>query len=428
MATKRIVIVGGGAAGLALASKLGRKLGSDVVDVCLIDKSPIHIWKPKLHEVAVGVIDQSIEGLLYRDHGLKNGYRYLRGEIEQCDPDTKTIRLAAVYSDSGELVLEPRQIEYDFLVLALGGVSNSFNTLGAEQHCIFLDSLDNANLFHQKLLDALLQLNETQEKVSIGIVGAGATGVELAAELHHVIESVKEYGYLNISKHHLDVHLIEASPKILPQLPERVSARAQAVLDKIGIRLHIGVQVKEVTRDGFITQDGDMIEAGLKVWAAGVKGPKAFQNFSKLPITPRNQVEVDACMRVKGQQDIYALGDCALLILDSGQPVPPRAQAAAQMADTLYENIVNRLQGKVEKPFVYKDYGSLVSLSRFSAVGNLMGNLRSGTFFVEGHIARLMYISLYQRHLASLYGWFSAIIYRIAQKLLKWQRPKLKLH
>lgn len=109
------MIVGGGAAGLALASKLGRKWGgSDVVDVCLIDKSPIHIWKPKLHEVAVGVIDQSIEGLLYRDHGLKNGYRYIRGEIEQCEPDAKSIQLAAVYNDEGELLLEQRQINYDF--------------------------------------------------------------------------------------------------------------------------------------------------------------------------------------------------------------------------------------------------------------------------------------------------------------------------
>ncbi|QYJ78067.1 NAD(P)/FAD-dependent oxidoreductase [Shewanella acanthi] len=429
MATTRIVIVGGGAAGLALASKLGRKYGSgDKVDVCLIDKSPIHIWKPKLHEVAVGVIDQSIEGLLYRDHGLKNGYRYIRGELESCDPANKTIQLAAVNNDSGELLLEPRQIQFDYLVFALGGVSNSFNTKGAEQHCIFLDSLEKANLFHQKLLDALLQLNETQEKVSIGIVGAGATGVELAAELHHVIESVKEYGYLNISKQHLEVHLIEASPKILPQLPERVSSRAQAVLDKIGIRLHIGVQVKEVTKEGFITQDGNVIPANLKVWAAGVKGPDAFAYFSELPITPRNQIEVDTCMRVKGQTDIYALGDCALLTLDSGKVIPPRAQAASQMADTLFDNIVNRLQGKDEKPFIYKDYGSLVSLSRFSAVGNLMGNLRSGSFFVEGHIARMMYISLYQRHLASLYGWFSAIVYRVAQKLLKWHRPKLKLH
>lgn len=429
MTTKRIVIVGGGAAGLALAAKLGRKLGSaDNVDICLIDKSPIHIWKPKLHEVAVGVIDQSIEGLLYRDHGLKNGYRYIKGEIEQCSPAEKSITLASVYNEDGELLLEQRQLQYDLLVLALGGVSNSFNTLGADQHCIFLDSLDNANLFHNKLLDALLQLNETQEKVSIGIVGAGATGVELAAELHHVIESVKEYGYLNISKHHLDVHLIEASPKILPQLPERVSARAQAVLDKIGIRLHIGVQVKEVTRTGFITQDDEVIEAGLKVWAAGVKGPKVFQNFTQLPITSRNQIEVDAFMKVKEQQDIYAIGDCALLIQASGQPVPPRAQAAAQMADTLYDNIVARLQDKPEKAFVYKDYGSLVSLSRFSAVGNLMGSLRTGSFFVEGHLARLMYVSLYQRHLASLYGWFSALVYRIAQKLLKWQRPKLKLH
>lgn len=429
LTTKRIVIVGGGAAGLALAAKLGRKLGAtDKVDICLVDKSPIHIWKPKLHEVAVGVIDQSIEGLLYRDHGLKNGYRYIKGEIEQCSPSEKSITLAPVYNEDGELLLEQRQLQYDLLVLALGGVSNSFNTLGADEHCIFLDSLDNANLFHNKLLDALLQLNETQEKVSIGIVGAGATGVELAAELHHVIESVKEYGYLNISKHHLDVHLIEASPKILPQLPERVSARAQAVLDKIGIRLHIGVQVKEVTRTGFITQDDEVIEAGLKVWAAGVKGPKVFQNFTQLPITSRNQIEVDAFMKVKDQQDIYAIGDCALLIQASGQPVPPRAQAAAQMADTLYDNIVARLQDKPEKAFVYKDYGSLVSLSRFSAVGNLMGSLRTGSFFVEGHLARLMYVSLYQRHLASLYGWFSALVYRIAQKLLKWQRPKLKLH
>ncbi|MCE9685271.1 NAD(P)/FAD-dependent oxidoreductase [Shewanella sp. AS16] len=429
MTAKKLVIVGGGAGGLALASKLGRKLGlSGELDIALVDKSAIHIWKPKLHEVAVGVIDQSNEGLLYRDHGLKNGYRYVRGELLQCDPMQKSIQLAPVLTKEGETLIEPRQLEYDYLVLALGGTSNSFNTPGAEAHCIFLDSLDNANHFHQKLLDALLQLNETQEKLSIGIVGAGATGVELAAELHHVIESVKEYGYLNISKHHLDVHLIEASPKILPQLPEKVSARAQAVLDRIGIRLHLGVQVKEVTSEGFVTQDGDLIAASIKVWAAGVKGPKVFQHFSPLPITPRNQVEVDACMRVKGHEDIYALGDCAQLILDSGKPVPPRAQAADQMAETLYRNMLNRLKDKAEQPFVYKDYGSLVSLSRFSAVGNLMGNLRSGDFFIEGHFARLMYMSLYQRHLSSLYGWFSALVYRIAQRLLRWQRPKLKLH
>ena len=429
MGEKRIVIVGGGAGGLALASKLGRKLGhKEEFDICLVDKSPIHIWKPKLHEVAVGVIDQSFDGLLYRDHGLKNGYRYVRGEIEGCDPTAKTIQLAPVVSDEGEQLLANRQIAYDYLVLALGSVSNTFNTLGAEENCIFLDNLVSAELFHHKLLDALLQLNETQTKLSIGIVGAGATGVELAAELHHVIDSVKEYGYLNISKHHLDVHLIEASPKILPQLPERVSARAQSVLDKIGIKLHLGVQVKQVTPEGFITQDGDIIEASLKVWAAGVKGPAVCAKFTELPITARNQIDVDACMRVKGQHDVYAIGDCAALILDSGKPVPPRAQSADQMADCLYKNILNRLQDKAEMPFVYRDYGSLVSLSRFSAVGNLMGNLRSGDFFIEGHVARFMYISLYQRHLASLYGWFSALVYRFAQKLLKWHRPKLKLH
>lgn len=429
MGTKRIVIVGGGAGGLALASMLGRKLGrKGKADILLIDRSPIHIWKPKLHEVAVGVIDQSIEGLLYRDHGLKNGYRYQRGALEALDPDAKTIQLSALYGDNNELLMGPRVIEYDYLVLALGGVSNSFNTPGADENCIFLDNLESAERFHRRLLDGLMLLNETQTRLSIGIVGAGATGVELAAELHHVVESVKEFGYQNISKQHLDIHLVEASPKILPQLPDRVSGRAQAVLDKIGVHLHLGVQVKEVTKEGFITQDGTLIEAHIKVWAAGVKGPDVFADLTKLPITPRNQVEVDACMRVKGHRDIYAMGDCAQLILASGKPVPPRAQAASQMAETLYRNILNRLKDKAEVPFEYHDYGSLVSLSRFSAVGNLMGNLRSGDFFIEGHVARFMYLSLYHRHLASLFGWFSAMVYRLAQKLLRWQRPKLKLH
>jgi NADH dehydrogenase len=425
----KVVIVGGGAAGLALASKLGRKFGlKNEMDVYLVDKSPMHIWKPKLHEVAVGIIDQSLEGVLYRDHGLKNGYRYLCGELIACEPDNKVIELAAVLDSDGEEVVPKRELSYDYLVLALGGVSNSFNTPGAEQHCIFLDNLQSAERFHNKLLDGLLHINETQDKLSIGIVGAGATGVELAAELHHVIESVKSYGYLNISNANLEVHLIEAAPKILSQLPDRVSMRAQLLLAKLGIKLHIGVQVKEVTRDGFITGSEELIAANIKVWAAGVKGPNAFKELNQLPITSRNQVQVDACMQVKGHKDIYALGDCAELIQPSGKPVPPRAQAAAQMADTLFINLQKRLKGQVEAEFVYKDYGSLVSLSRFSAVGSLMGNLRSGTFFVEGHLARIMYVSLYQRHLASLYGWGAAIVYRIAQKLLRWHRPKLKLH
>lgn len=425
----KIVIVGGGAAGLALASKLGRKFGlKGDMDIYLIDKSPMHIWKPKLHEVAVGIIDQSLEGVLYRDHGLKNGYRYVSGELTACQPEQKTIELAAVMDSDGEEVVPKREVCYDYLVLALGGVSNSFNTPGAEQHCIFLDNLPNAERFHNKLLDGLLHINETQDKLSIGIVGAGATGVELAAELHHVIESVKSYGYLNISAQNLEVHLIEATPKILSQLPDRVSLRAQALLIKLGIKLHLGVQVKEVTKAGFVTASGELIAANIKVWAAGVKGPNIFSQLAALPITGRNQVQVDACMRVQGQKEIYALGDCAELFLANGKPVPPRAQAAAQMADCLFVNLQRRLKGQDEQAFVYKDYGSLVSLSRFSAVGSLMGSLRSGTFFVEGHLARIMYVSLYQRHLASLYGWGAAIVYRFAQKLLRWHRPKLKLH
>ncbi|WP_133406058.1 NAD(P)/FAD-dependent oxidoreductase [Parashewanella tropica] len=431
MTVKRMVIVGGGAGGLALASKLGRKLGvRKKLDICLIDKSPIHIWKPKLHEVAVGAVDRSLDGLLYRDHGLKNGYRFMRGEVTGCDVDANKLQLAPVFAEDGELLLAEREVSYDYLVFALGSVSNTFGTPGALDNCILLDNLHNAELFHQKLLDALLQLSESEDKkLGIGIVGAGATGVELAAELFHVIDTVNEFGYQNVSDGHLDVHLIEASPKILPQLPERISARAQSLLDRIGVKLHIGVHVKEVTKEGFITHDGNLIPSDIKVWAAGVQGPEVCKNFTQLPITKRNQIQVDEFMRVKGIENVYAIGDCVELELEEGKFAPPRAQAADQMAHQLYKNFVGKLSGRrAEKAFEYKDYGSLVSLSRFSAVGNLMGNLRSGQFFVEGHVARLMYMSLYQRHLSSLFGYFSALIYRMAQKLLRWQRPKLKLH
>lgn len=413
-----------------MASKLGRRLGRKTgFDICLVDKSPIHIWKPKLHEVAVGAIDKSIDGLLYRDHSLKNGYRFIRGEIEDCDHQNKTFQLAPVYAEDGEQLIASRTLEYDFLVLALGSVSNTFGTKGADEHCILLDNLVNAEFFHKKLLDALLQLSESPDKkVSIGIVGAGATGVELAAELFHVIESVKEFGYVNVTHHHLDVHLLEASPKILPQLPEKVSARAQSLLDRIGIKLHLEVQVKEVSKAGFVTHDGNTVLANIKVWAAGVKGPNVFSQFTSLPITKRNQVEVDSFMQAVGTENVFAIGDCAELKLPDGSFAPPRAQAADQMAQQLYNNLINQFTGRKQKPFEYRDYGSLVSLSRFSAVGNLMGSMRSGEFFVEGHVARIMYMSLYQRHLSSLFGWFSAIVYRIAQKMLRWHRPKLKLH
>ncbi|RLV59620.1 NAD(P)/FAD-dependent oxidoreductase [Parashewanella curva] len=431
MTVKRMVIVGGGAGGLALASKLGRKLGKrKKLDICLIDKSPIHIWKPKLHEVAVGAVDRSLDGLLYRDHGLKNGYRFMRGEVTGCDVEANKLQLAPVFAEDGELLLAEREVSYDYLVFALGSVSNTFGTPGALDNCILLDNLHNAELFHQKLLDALLQLSESEDKkLGIGIVGAGATGVELAAELFHVIDTVNEFGYQNVSDGHLDVHLIEASPKILPQLPERISARAQSLLDRIGVKLHIGVHVKEVTKEGFITHDDNLIPSDIKVWAAGVQGPEVCKNFTQLPITKRNQIQVDEFMRVKDVENVYAIGDCVELELEEGKFAPPRAQAADQMAHQLYKNFVGKFSGRrAEKAFEYRDYGSLVSLSRFSAVGNLMGNLRSGQFFVEGHVARLMYMSLYQRHLSSLFGYFSALIYRMAQKLLRWQRPKLKLH
>lgn len=432
----QIVIVGGGAAGLELAAKLGRRYGRKHHDIILVDRTRTHIWKPLLHEVATGSLDANMDEVGYRSHCHRWGYRYFYGTLESINRTDRVINLAPVHDDHGNVVVAAHSIRYDYLVLAYGSVTNDFGTPGVAENCTFLDSHNLADRFRDRLLDQCLRVSRemtadpmSDARVRIAIVGGGATGVELAAELFNAAEALGYYGLEVFDGSRLEVTLIEAGPRILPALPERLAAAAHAELQTLGVRVLTDTQVTGSTRDGIETRPGEMIRADLQVWAAGVKAAPISGGLDGLELARSGQIVVQTTLQSVTDERIFAMGDCAFCLLPGqDRPVPPRAQAAHQMADRVFGNLNRIMSAKPAVPFVYKDHGSLVSLSRFSTVGSLMGNLVGGKLAVEGRIARFIYLSLYRMHLIAIHGWIKGAALIVVGHVNRIVRPRLKLH
>lgn len=429
---KKIVIIGGGAGGLELATQLGRKLGrKSKAEVTLVDRNHSHLWKPLLHEVATGSLDEGIDALSYLAHARNHGFHFQLGTLTGIDRQTKQITLAEIRDDRGDILVPQRDLPYDTLVMALGSTSNDFGTPGVKQHAIFLDNPHQARRFHNEMLNLFLKFSageSGQDKVNIAIVGGGATGVELSAELHNAVKHLHSYGYKGLDSQALNVTLIEAGERILPVLPPRISAAAHQELTKLGVRVLTNTMVTSASEQGLSTKSGELIAADLMVWAAGIKAPDFMQGIGGLETNRINQLMVKPTLQTTLDDDIYAIGDCASCPRPEGGFVPPRAQSAHQMASQTLENILADIKGKPLKPYVYKDHGSLVSLSRFSTVGSLMGNLMRGSMMIEGRIARAVYISLYRMHQVALHGYFKTALMMLVGSINRVIRPKLKLH
>lgn len=428
----QIVVVGGGAGGLELVRKLGAYYGREDFDIILVERNHTHIWKPLLHEVAAGSLDANLDEVGYRGHGHRWGYRFFLGSLEAIDREARQVVIAPILDDDGSELIGRHRIRYDWLVLAIGAVSNDFGTPGVRQHCLFLDTRREADRFRQKLLDHCLRVSRTEgadAKVEIAIVGGGATGVELAAELFNAAAALRHYGLEVFDESRLRVTLVEAGPRILPALPEKLAEAAKSELENLGVRVSVNTKVIEV-RAGEVVTDAGPIPADLKIWAAGVRGPDVLKDIGGLETTRSNQLVVGPTLQTSRDERILAIGDCAFFVA-SGEtrPIPPRAQAAHQMAATAFKNIKALVAGKRNlTPFVYRDKGSLVSLSRFSTVGSLMGNLVGGRMAIEGRLARIMYISLYRMHLIAIHGWIHGLTLVAIGHVNQVIRPRLKLH
>jgi len=430
--THRIVIVGGGAGGLELATRLGKNLGKRAkAHITLVDANLTHIWKPLLHEVAAGSLNSSADELNYVAQAKWNNFEFQLGRMSGLDRGRKCIHLAPTTDEHGAELVPARTLDYDTLVVAVGSTTNDFGTKGASEHCIFLDTRKQAERFHRRLLSHYMRAHASgsdQDAINMAIVGAGATGVELAAELHHAARELAAYGLTGIKPENVHITIIEAGPRVLPALPERISQPVHQTLNKLGVTVLTDAAVSEVTEEGLHTSTGEFVPATLKVWAAGIKAPNFLKDMDGLETNRINQLLVLPTLQTTRDENIFAFGDCAACPQpDTDRNVPPRAQAAHQQASLLAKSLVRRLAGQSLPSYRYRDYGSLISLSSFSAVGNLMGNL-TGNVMLEGWLARMFYVSLYRMHQMALYGISRTALMMIGDKLSTSTVPRLKLH
>ena len=430
-----IVIVGGGAGGLVLASLLGRKMGKKkTARITLVDEQLTHIWKPLLHEVAAGSLNPYQDELNYFAQGKRNGFSFQPGRMVGLGRQEKTILLDDMQDDAGGKLLDARSIHYDYLVLAVGGTANDFGTKGAKEHCIYLDTRKQAERFHRTLLSHYYRAKaggSSDVRLDIAIVGAGATGVELAAEVHHAAEVLMRYGLDEIKPANVKISLLEAADRVLPALSEHISTAVHHELQRIGVDVLVGEKVTEITSDSILTASGKVIPAQIKVWSAGVQAPDILRDLGGLVNDRGNTLLVNEFLQTEDPY-VFAFGDCASCTTKNTKGetvrVPPRAQTAFLQAKWLAKAISEIVQGKgVEDAFIYQDYGSLISLSSHTAVGRLMGNL-TGSVNVEGFTARMAYLFLYRKHQAALYGWPRMLVFVLKDWLGRSSGPNLKMH
>ena len=432
----RIIIVGGGAAGLELATMLGDKLGKrGRAFIELIDCNRTHLWKPLLHEVAAGSMDLSVHELSYLAQSHWHHFRFRLGEMIGLDRQRREVHVAPVLDEAGVEITGERVYSYDTLIIAVGSHTNDFGTPGVKEHAVALETPAAAAHFHRQLVNSLIRAHAQRERLRPGqlrvaIIGAGATGVELAAELRKTTRDLVSFGLDGIDPDEdIKLDLIEASARILPALPERLSAAAASLLGNLGVRVRTAARVAEVMQDGVKLADGQFIPAALVVWAAGIKAPEFLRNLDGLQSNGLNQLVVDPTLQTAGDENIFAIGDCAACPwLGREGNVPPRAQAAHQQAVHMSRQIRRRLAGKTLLPYRYRDFGSLVSLGRHSTVGSLMGGLIGGNLMLEGYFARLMYASLRKMHDLALHGPTKVAADTLARLITRRTEPHVKLH
>ena len=368
-----------------------------------------------------------------------NHFTFRIGELKGLDRTNKTIDLFPYLDSDGSPVTPIQQIEYDTLVVCVGSLSNDFGTQGVKEFALKLETQHDAKQFHSKMVNACIRAHHQKEvihkrQLHVAIIGAGATGVELAAELHRTTREVVAFGLDRIDpEKDIKVSLIEAAERILPALQPRFSLATEDLIKKLGVQVFTSSKVMEVMSNGIRLADGRVLESELVVWAAGVKAPDFLKDLGGLETNRINQLVVLDTLQTTRDIDIFALGDCAACPCpdeDGGRGgiVPPRAQAAHQQASHLFEQIKRRLSNKSLRPYRYKDFGSLVSLGKFSTVGNMMGGLIGKNLMIEGYFAKLMYLSLYKLHELAIHGFIKTSLYTFARMITKQTNPTVKLH
>lgn len=423
-----IIVVGGGAGGLELVVSLGHVYRNrSEIQITLVDQSLTHVWKPLFHEVASGSLNNVYDKMGYLAIAKKNQFHFELGQLKQIDRKNKTI---LIHNPNEKNHHNQLTLPYDILILAIGSVTNNFNTPGSDQFCYYLDVETQAKKIHDELFEKLINKHYEHyaEPIRIAIVGGGATGVELAASLRTSLSQLsalisKKY----VAKETATITVIEAASRILSPLPENISLVTQKQLNHMDIDVLADTRVIAVKENGLLTHDNQFLPADMVIWAAGVKGQEGARSLTDFELNHAGQIKVKSTLQTTIDENIFAFGDCASCMMPNGKQVPARAQAAHQQASLLVKSIKHLLTKKPLPEYHYVDYGSLVSLSHNRTTGALfVGNERS--VFITGYLARMVYLSLYKSHQIKIIGYWKVGVMTVANFLMRRVRSALKLH
>lgn len=434
--THKVVVVGGGIAGIEVATALGRRHGRHGrAEVTLVDRSWAHVWKPMLHAFAAGTARADRDRVPFLSQGARHGFRFAPGLLAGVDRGAGTIEVGEVRADDGTTLLPARTLDWDTLVVALGSRANDFGTPGVEAHCAFIDTVAEADRFNRRLREAALRAAANGDALAVAIVGGGATGVELAAELHRARDIAAGLegagrrdggGTLDatLSRTRLAVTLLESGARLLAAFPERVSAAAEGQLRALGIDVRTGAKVVAADENGFTLADGTRVAAKLLVWAAGVKASAGIDVFADLERSRTGQLMVDPTLRTTRDARIFALGDCARM---TENPAPPTAQAARQQAGHFVRAFDELRAGRPLPAYRYADRGAVVTVGPYNGWGTLGKYLVFGGGRLRGFTARAAHDLLYRQHQMELYGVPRGLAAWAADELDRLVRPAIRL-
>ncbi|MEQ9187643.1 MAG: NAD(P)/FAD-dependent oxidoreductase [Cryomorphaceae bacterium] len=358
----RIVILGAGFAGLRLA----RKLSNQPVDVLLIDKNNFHQFQPLFYQVATaGLAPSSISFPIRKAFHKAKNVRFRMAEVHQIDPTERSV------------VTSIGKITYDTLVIATGSDTNYFNNRQIEAHALPMKSVQESLIIRNRILEnmeAALVAESDEERralMNVVVVGGGPTGTEVSGALSEMRSYVlpKDYPELDFSQ--MEIHLIEASPRLLGAMSAVSSTESMAFLTEMGVQVELNTLVESYDGHTVTTKDGRTFITKNLIWAAGIKG-NLLKGIPTESIAANGRIKVDGFNRMQGHKDLYVLGDIAMMETDGFKKGHPQvAQVAIQQADRLSANLLLQLKGKASLPFQYNDLGSMATVGRNRAVVDL---------------------------------------------------------
>lgn len=425
----RIVVVGGGVAGLELATALGRQARrGGRFGVTLVDAESSHIWKPMLHTIAAGTRDVYQQQVAYAAQAQRAGFAFQPGAMSALHASAREIEIAPLLTPDGRLILKRRRIGYDALVMAVGSEANEFGTPGVRALCYRIDSRREAESFNLEVRIRLLQCLAESTELPIAIVGGGATGVELAAELVQMAQEAGTYGAPALASR-MRITLVESGPRLLAAFPDAVAEGARKRLESLGVRVRVGERVTSVTEDGLVLAGGETVPGAIRVWAAGVKAPDFLGRFDGFEKNSSHQLRVTPGLQTVSDPAVFAIGDCANLQLPGmARALPATAQVAHQQALHLARHLPAWLMQGTEMPaFGYRNAGGLVSLARFDAYGHLEqhGLIAGGSF--RGWAAQAGHALLYRAHQSRLHGFWIGGLMWLVDRINGRLRPRIRL-